>query len=316
MEHRDVVEWTRAAFEGDMAEPPPLTLRGANAVDAYGVPEPYDAEMDAPTDAYLEAYSFWAMPYLDARSWRHYLPRLAEYALRHPEDRAMVAESLVRSLRPPDRIPARLTTLSPEQERVIVALLELLALGRADGALSADAAAALDEWWLPDARLRRVQHAPPDGAPAWREVGAGEYRLALPTTLIGGGVQRAGDEEREMELWRGVLCGDALADVFVNVWPLARRGWRETEREIARWLEPERRTDVRVPGAKKALRLDGSTFRYSPAEPERAIVVLALARDRIVTLTVHATDRPDVQREMERVTESFSLHGGRGLTGP
>ena len=55
-----------------------------------------------PTDAYLEGFAFWGLGYLDARSWRHYLPRLIEYAFRHPHDPAMVTEALVRSLRPPE----------------------------------------------------------------------------------------------------------------------------------------------------------------------------------------------------------------------
>ena len=55
---------------------------------------------------------------LDARSWRHYLPRLIEYAFAHPDDPAMAVEATVRSLRPPDRMPARLTTLSASQEEL------------------------------------------------------------------------------------------------------------------------------------------------------------------------------------------------------
>src|SRR6187549_3599242 len=106
------IQRAREAFREALAQPPALTLRGANAVDSYDRPEPFDAVLDEPTDEYIERLAFWAMPYLDARSWRHYLPRLIEYALAHPEDPAMVVEATVRSLRPPDRVPARLTTLS------------------------------------------------------------------------------------------------------------------------------------------------------------------------------------------------------------
>ena len=60
----------------------------------------------------LEGFAFWGLAYLDAQSWRHYLPRLIDYALRRPDDPAMVAEALVRSLRPPDRYPPRLASLS------------------------------------------------------------------------------------------------------------------------------------------------------------------------------------------------------------
>ena len=112
MDHAEHLQRVRHAFRDDLAAPPPLTLRGANAVDGYDEPEPYDPDVDAPTDEYLERYAFWAMPYLDARSWRHYLPRLIEYTLAHPSDEHMVTEALVRSLRPPDRVSARLATLT------------------------------------------------------------------------------------------------------------------------------------------------------------------------------------------------------------
>ena len=128
MEHTEYLRRVRLAFRVDIASRPPLTLRGANAVDGYDEPEPFDADADAPTDEYLERFTFWAMPYLDARSWRHYLPRLIEYALAHPVDPRMVTESLVRSLRPPDRLSPRLATLDRKQEAVIVDLLTLIAV--------------------------------------------------------------------------------------------------------------------------------------------------------------------------------------------
>src|SRR5215204_2855254 len=105
MDDAEYVRLAREAFREELAEPPALTLRGANAVDGYDRPEPFDAALDEPTDEYLERLTFWAMAYLDARSWRHYLPRLVEYALAHPDDPAMVVEATVRSLRPPDRVP-------------------------------------------------------------------------------------------------------------------------------------------------------------------------------------------------------------------
>jgi hypothetical protein len=100
---------TRAVevFRADAQAPPPLTLRGANAVDSYDQPIPFNPVDDEPTDAYLEGFAFWGLGYLDARSWRHYLPRLIDYALRRPDDPAMVAEAL----RPPDRYPPGLATI-------------------------------------------------------------------------------------------------------------------------------------------------------------------------------------------------------------
>src|SRR3954452_12430846 len=119
MDQTEYLRRVRLAFRADLAAPPPLTLRGANAVDGYDEPDPYDEAIDAPTEEYLERFTFWAMPYLDARSWRHYLPRLIEYALAHSTDPRMVSEALVRSLRPPDRLSPRLATLDARQEAVI-----------------------------------------------------------------------------------------------------------------------------------------------------------------------------------------------------
>ena len=114
-----------------------------------------------------------------------------------------------------------------------------------------------------------------------------------------------------MEVWRGVVCGDALADVFVSASPRAHRSWHDAEASVSRWLTPESRASIDVPGAKKAVRLDGTTFRYSPAEPDRTTIVIALAGSEIVTLTVRATERADVQAEMDRVIRSFRLAGDR-----
>ncbi|HKH91237.1 MAG TPA: DUF6714 family protein [Gemmatimonadaceae bacterium] len=309
MDHADLVRKARAAFRDDADATPPLSLRGANAVDSYELPEPFDQQQDEPTDAYLEGFAFWAMPYLDARSWRQYLPRLIEYAVDHPDDPHMVIEATVRSLRPPDRVPARLTTLSADQEKVIVEFLEWLALDDREGVAREDACAALEEWWLPGAHLRESatdRHAA-RGPTEYREVGGGAYRVRIPTTLEGGGAHAVPTEHRTVEVWHGPLCGDALADVFVNVHALAHRTWREAEESAARWLTPDSRAWIEVPGARKALRLDGTTYRYSPAEPERTTVMIALADEAIVTLTVRGTERADVQAELDRVIRSFEL---------
>src|SRR5690242_6508590 len=303
------VRLAREAFREALAQPPALSLRGATAVDGYDAPEPYDSALDAATDEYLERFTHWAMPYLDARSWRHYLPRLIEYGLAHPDDPAMVVEATVRSLRPPDRVPARLTTLSPEQEAVVVRFLEHIALSDdADGSRD-DARSALEEWWVPGAYLRA--HAVAQSAKReptdYRVVGGGAYRITLPTTLEGGGVHHVVEEHRAVEVWRGTVCNDALADVFVSVSPLAHRSWRDAESSVGRWLTPDTRAWIEVAGAKKAVRLDGTTYRYSPAEPDRTTIVLALGGDEIVTLTVRATERADVLAEMDRAIRSFRL---------
>jgi len=312
MDRVDDVRRARDAFREELAQPPALTLRGANAVDSYERPEPFDAALDEPTDEYLEGHAFWAMPYLDAGSWRHYLPRLIEYALTHPNDPAMVVEATVRSLRPPDRVPTRLTTLSRAQEEVVVRFLEQLALSGDEGGSADDARSALEEWWLPGAFLRAEAEAlPTTRRPVeYREVGGGSYRITLPTSMEGGGVHHVAEEHRAIEVWRGTVCGDALADVFVSSAPLAHRSLKEVEASLSHWLTPESRTWIEVPGAKKALRLDGTTYRYSPAEPDHTTIVIALAVDDVVTLTVRGTERADVQAEMDRALRSFRLTDG------
>ena len=309
MDQLELARKARDAFRDDLAAPPALSLRGANAVDSYDSPEPFDPDADEPTDAYLEGNAFWAMPYLDAHSWRHYLPRLIEYAVAHPDDPAMVVEAAVRSLRPPDRVPARLATLTAVQESVIVEFLEWLARDDGERPASGEARAALDEWWLPGAFLR--EEASTRGATRapteYREAGGGPYRLALPTTLEGGGVHIVASEHRTVEVWRGTICGDALADVFVNVHTRAHRSWREAEESASRWLTPESRAWVEVDGARKALRLDGTTYRYSPAEPERTTMVIALSDTDVVTLTVRGSERADVQAELDRLLRSFRI---------
>jgi hypothetical protein len=312
MDRVDDVGRARDAFREELGQPPALTLRGASAVDSYERPEPFDAALDEPTDEYLEGHAFWAMPYLDAGSWRHYLPRLIEYALTHPNDPAMVVEATVRSLRPPDRVPPRLTTLSRAQEDVVVRFLEQLALSGDEGGSPDDARSALEEWWLPGAFLRAKAEAQPTARRPveYREVGGGSYRITLPTSMEGGGVHHVAEEHRAIEVWRGTVCGDALADVFVSSSPLAHRSLKEAEASVSQWLTPESRTWIEVPGAKKALRLDGTTYRYSPAEPDHTTIVIALAGDDVVTLTVRGSERADVQAEMDRALRSFRLTDG------
>ncbi|HEX2656448.1 MAG TPA: DUF6714 family protein, partial [Xanthobacteraceae bacterium] len=122
-----IVDRAYDAFRADIDTPPAMTLRGGDAVDSYADPPPYDVAIDQPTDAYIAAYTFWGVGYLDAASWRHYLPQLIAYTFRHIDDpNTMAPEGLHHSLRPPDRDPPRLATLTPEQEAVIVAFLEVL----------------------------------------------------------------------------------------------------------------------------------------------------------------------------------------------
>ena len=66
----------------------------------------------------------------------------------------MVTEGLLGSLRPPDRDPLRLGSLSEEQEAVVVAVLDLLAFdGRS--ACRELTMQVLEEYWVPNALYRR-----------------------------------------------------------------------------------------------------------------------------------------------------------------
>ncbi|MHC1743233.1 MAG: DUF6714 family protein [Syntrophobacteraceae bacterium] len=146
----------RIAFRADADAIPAMTLRGGEAVDGYREPPEFDPVVDDPTDDYLEIYAFNALPYLDPASWRHYLPRLIDYGLRHPGDlRSMVLDGTLQSLRPPDRVPPRLAALNAEQEAAVVAFLERLAFGDDELPERDLALQVLEEWWIPGALYRR-----------------------------------------------------------------------------------------------------------------------------------------------------------------
>ena len=151
MNHATLAAKTRLAFAGEAAVPP-LTLRGGNAMDDARPVPAFDAVADAVTDAYLEAF-FWGASSLDTRSWKHYLPCLVDYALRHLRESSLVVEALIQSLRPPDRTPPRLAALTAEQQAVLTALLDVLAFDE-QSAHQDLASQALEEWWAPGAIYR------------------------------------------------------------------------------------------------------------------------------------------------------------------
>ena len=304
---------TRAfeVFRADTLASPPLTLRGAYAVDGYELPIPFDPVEDEPTDTYLETFAFWAIGYLDARSWRHYLPRLIDYAFRHLDDPAMVTEALVRSLRPPDPYPPRLGTLDADQEDVVRSFLELVALGDAMPHVQADAQQALEEWWLPHARSRPTAQeiAALRAAPMAYRVAIGDvYRLSVPETLVGSGARTIPAESRRVQTWGGYLCGDAHAVVAVNVTPLAFRSLAEPRRMRATFFrQAQSLRPIVVPGSSYAERLDGFAWAGTPAEPQRLTMIFAVAGDELVTLSVRAWPRDDVDQEVKRILESFEI---------
>jgi hypothetical protein len=304
---------TRAfdAFRADTTSPPPLTLRGGNALDDYDQPVPFDAAEDEPTDAYLERFAFWGLGYLDARSWRHYLPRLIDYAFRRPDDPAMVTEALVRSLRPPDHYPPRLASLDIGQEGVVRAFLEQVALGDVLPHVQVEAQQALEEWWLPNPRSRPTAQDVAvlrDAPVADRVVGGDVYRLSLPVTLTGGGERTIPQESRRVQTWCGNLCGDAPTVVAVNVTPLAARSLAESMRVSSRWFREVRSArSIVVTGSPQAERLDGVAPNGSPAEPQTLTIVFAKAGDELVTLSIRSWPRDDVGRGVERIVGSFEI---------
>lgn len=144
----------REVFCADVLAAPLMTLRGGYAEDSYDFAPLADPVLDDPTDTYLETYTFWGLAYLDPASWRHYLPCLINYTFSHMDDPKMAVEGLLHNLRPPDRVPPRLNSLTGEQEAVIVAFLEEVAFSE-DSANRDFAMQVLEEWWIPDALYRK-----------------------------------------------------------------------------------------------------------------------------------------------------------------
>lgn len=305
---------TRAfeVFRSDVEAPPPLTLRGGHAVDSYDQPIPFHPADDEPTDAYLEGFAFWGLGYVDARSWRHYLPRLIDYALRRPDDPAMVTEALVRSMRPPDRYPPRLAALTAVQEDVVRAFLEHAALSDVMPHVQAEAQQALEEWWLPNARCRPTAQEVTAlrAAPVTYRVAEGDvYRLLIPDTFTASGVRAIPEESRRVQAWGGFLCGDAHTAIAVNVTPLQMRSLRDSvQARTTLFRERGSARSMTVAGSPRAERLDGLTGD-SPAEPQTLSIVFAIARDELVTLSIRSWPREDLDREVERMLSSFEITG-------
>lgn len=149
MPHTDLIADLFAAFSAEGTAFPPMTLRGGDALDAGKPAPPFDVLVDAISDEYLEAHP-WGSGYLDAASWRHYLPFMMEYALRHITESSDVTDALLTSFRPPDRNPPRLGSLSKAQETAVLRFLDVMAHS-AESANVDLAALVLSEWWTPGA---------------------------------------------------------------------------------------------------------------------------------------------------------------------
>lgn len=139
-----------AAFKTEAMSTPPMSLRAGNAIDDYADPPPYSAQTDLISEEYLREFR-WGLPHLDSASWRHYLPHLIEHAARHHAAGSDVIDALIQNLRPPDR--GQLSSLSAEQQQVIVRALDLMAFCEASPHSQA-AQTALEEWWAPGAVYR------------------------------------------------------------------------------------------------------------------------------------------------------------------
>ena len=133
-----------SAFAAELVATPKTSLRGAAEIDIGRRPPAFDLELDSPSPAYLEQHAY-DLPFLDAESWRIYLPRLLALAVSHVGSSDAV-DGLLSSLRPPDTEPPRFASLSAKQEAAVVAVLDFLAFGE-ESAHSAAACTALEEWW-------------------------------------------------------------------------------------------------------------------------------------------------------------------------
>lgn len=110
------------AFADDIAVNPEVTLRGGSHLDEHCASTPYDPVTDKISDEYIESFP-WGVAHLDPASWRHYLPQLADYVVRHFKHGTLVGEATIASLCAPDRDPPRLATLTPRQEQAVTEFL-------------------------------------------------------------------------------------------------------------------------------------------------------------------------------------------------
>ncbi len=117
-------ERLRFAFPA-RTDPPPRSLRAGNALDDYAVPPDFDAELDRPTDAYIEAY-YHGLFFLDAESFVFYLPLVLDYGLTHPESDSNAVDTLLFAMQAGGPPEASCPPLRGEQERAVVFALEAL----------------------------------------------------------------------------------------------------------------------------------------------------------------------------------------------
>jgi hypothetical protein len=200
-------------------------------------------------------------------------------------------------------------------------LLQTFALSEGSGHLLDEAQQALEEWWLPGASHRRPR---PEDVAALRSapvvyhaVERSVYRLTLPASLTSSGARHIAEELRTVEVWSGLLCGDAPTIVAINLMPLAGRHLRQIMERAATGLRAAsvKPRSLRVPGARRSECLDGLTRGHSPTEPERITIVAAVVGQEVVLLTIRSWPRADVERAMERIVGTFEILARRRESG-
>src|SRR5262249_58456334 len=97
---------------------------------------------------------------------------------------------------------------------------------------------------------------------AYRVVNRDLYRLTLPEGFVSSGARQIHDESRTVEVWSGLIGGDAHTTVAVNLTPLADRHLGYILERAARGLRaaPADPPGVHVPGAARSQRPPGLTL--------------------------------------------------------
>jgi hypothetical protein len=136
------------AFPSDVAHAA-LSLRQGDEIDSHETPAPDVIPVnwrDVPENE-LETYH-WGFTYLDAESWRFYLPAFLTYSVRYlSRGKSLVVAACLSNLRPPDKVPSRFSTLSVCQRRTVVTVLEFLAFD-SESDFTTDACQVLEEYWM------------------------------------------------------------------------------------------------------------------------------------------------------------------------
>ena len=132
---------------------PAMTLRSGKSVDSGREEIEFNRLLDKPSYKYLED-NYDGICFLDPQSWKYYLPILIEFSIKnYTSSNSMVIDSLLASLRPPDRKPSRFRSLNKEQENVIIEFLDKLAFDEQSN-WKKESMLVLEEYWAPGALYR------------------------------------------------------------------------------------------------------------------------------------------------------------------